>query len=163
MNQLLSYDEWMSDLEEKVDKIPRVQAVISSFEVLPRLGKLLSDKSNSCSECFMYWQKLQESTLHFDQFFEDGNRYSIDFENLVEIIMQHLKISHAIRPKGYLLSLYTLAGMVVGVLLGAIVGFAFLSGEYKGAVLLGWLIGMLLGWSAGTRKEKRMRKQSRIF
>lgn len=163
MAELLSYDEWMSDLEVKVSKISRVQATISNFEVLPRLGKLLAVKASTCSDCLMYWQRLQDSTQHIDQFFDGGNRYSIEFENLVELIMQHLKIRHRIRPKGYLLSLYTLTGMGIGVLVGVFVGWYFLSGEFKGSVILGWLIGMMLGWFAGVRKENKMRKTDQIF
>ena len=163
MVQLLTYDEWMTDLEVKVEKIPRVQAVISNFEVLPRLGKLLADKADTCSDCLMYWQKLQDSTQHIDQFFEGGNRYSIEFENLVELIMQHLKVRHRIRPKGYLLSLYTLIGIGIGLITGVFVAWLFLAGEFKGSVILGWLIGMILGWFAGIRKENKMRKAGQIF
>lgn len=163
MGEPLSYDEWMSDLEVKVSKISRVQTTISNFEVLPRLGKLLADKANTCSECNMYWQKLQEATQHIDQFFVGGNRYSIEFENLVSLIMQHLKAYHQIRPKGYILSLYTLIGIVLGLLLGVFVAVAFLDDDFKGSVILGWLIGMMLGWFAGARKEKKMRKNMQIF
>ncbi len=153
----------MTDLEVKVEKIPRVQAVISNFEVLPRLGKLLADKASTCSDCLMYWQKLQDATQNIDQFFEGGNRYSIEFENVVELIMQHLKVRHHVRPKGYLLSLYTLIGMGVGLLVGVFVAWIFLGGEFKGSVILGWLLGMMLGWFAGVRKENKMRKADQIF
>lgn len=163
MSQPLSYDEWMTDLEVKVDKIPRVQAVISNFEVLPRLGKLLADKASTCSDCLIYWQKLQDATRHIDQFFDDGNRYSIEFENLVEQIMLHLKARHRIRPKGYLLSLYTLTGMGIGLFAGVFVAWVFMGGEFKASVILGWLIGMMLGWFAGVRKENKMRKSDQIF
>ena len=158
---ILTYDEWMDSLEEKIARIPKVQAVISSFEVLPRLGKLLSVKAGECPECKAYWGKLQESTEHLDQFFEDGNRYSADFDNLVQEILGHLKNQHGIRPKGYILAVYTVIGMVAGLLIGVSAGMIL--GYLKGGIIMGWLLGVLSGWFAGKIKEEKMRKVNRIF
>lgn len=163
MAELLTFDEWMSVLEEKVDRVPRSQAVIFNFQVIPRLGKLLSDKASSCSECRMYWQKLQESTQHIDQFFDDGNSYSKDFEKVADLCMQHLKQTHSIRPKGYVLSKYVASGMGIGVLLGAFVALLVPSLELKGLVLSGWVLGMMLGYYGGVRKERKMKKEDLLF
>ncbi len=160
---MLTYNEWMDALEEKAEKIPRIQAVLSNFQVLPRLGKLLFVKSKSCPDCKMYWQKLQESTEHLDEFFDDSNRYSINFDNLVEEILQHLKEKHAIRPKGFIVSIYTVIGMMVGVAVGIVAGIVFLSGYLKGGIILGWLLGLMSGWFTGKIKEEKMRKAHQIF
>ena len=160
---LMTYDKWMEALEEKATRIPKIQAVISNFEVLPRLGKLLSIKAEECNECKMYWRKLQESTEHLDEFFNDGNQYSADFDNLVQEILNHLKTQHTIRPKGYVLSVYTVVGMASGVLAGVLVGMIFSSASMKGSVVLGWLLGVLAGWFTGKVKEEKMRKEDLIF
>ena len=163
MTELLSYQDWMDYLEDKASKISKIQAVISNFEVLPRLGKLLEAKASDCPECHLYWKKLQESTEHLDEFFKDGNRYSINFDNLVEEILNHLKLQHSIRPKGYVLSIYTILGMGLGLLVGAVMGLLFLSVPLKGGVVLGWLIGVMIGWFTGKYKEEKMRKANLIF
>ncbi len=101
MTELLSYDDWINALEGKATRIPKLQAVFSNFEVLPRLGKLLSVKAEECSECKVYWQRIQDATEHLDEFFDDGNRYSINFDNLVEEILNHLKSYQTISIKCY--------------------------------------------------------------
>ncbi len=158
----MQYQEWMDELEQKAVKMPRIQAALSNFEVLPRLGKLLEKKATSCPECKIYWKKIQDATEHLDQFFDDGNRYAIEFDNLVEEIMKHLKSLHGIRPKGFVLSVYTVLGMVVGVLIGLFIG-GFVLSSMKGGVILGWLLGLMVGWFTGKVKEERLRKNNQIF
>jgi hypothetical protein len=160
---MLSYDDWMNSLDEKAAKLPRVQATISNFQVLPRLGKLLSIKAQDCSECKYYWMKLQEATVHLDQFFDDGNRYSADFDHLVEEIFGHLKAQHNFRPKGMVLSLYTFAGMILGISVALLFVYLTHIGSIKAGVVLGWLIGTMAGWTGGKIKEGKMSKQNQLF
>ncbi len=160
---MMSYDEWISSLEEKVDKISRIQAAISNFQVLPRLGKLLEDKSDKCPECKIYWQKLQESTTHLEHFFDDGNSYSANFDNLVQEILRHLRTSHKIKPKGLVLSISALIGMVLGVLLGVLISMMISVLPLKSGIVLGWLLGTLVGWFVGKYKEEKLRKEDLVF
>ncbi len=160
---MMSYDEWISSLEEKVSRISKVQAAISNFQVLPRLGELLEAKSEKCPECKVYWQKLQDSTEHIDQFFEDGNRYSADFDNLVQDVLKHLKFNHKIRPKGIILSINALVGMLIGVLLGVLISFLIPAFPLKSGIVLGWLLGTFIGWVVGKYKEGKMRKENLLF
>lgn len=160
---MLSYDEWIDALDEKAEALPRVQTVISNFQVLPRLGKLLSAKAEVCTDCKNYWGKLQESTTHFDKFFDGGNRYSADFDNLVGEILTHLKTYHKIRPRGLVLSLYTLLGMALGVVLGVLVAYVVVRFPFNSGIVLGWLLGTMGGWFAGKLKEAKMHKENLIF
>ncbi|TLX75024.1 hypothetical protein E9993_11585 [Labilibacter sediminis] len=163
MQEALDYNEWIAILEEKAEGLPKYQARFSNFEVLPRLGKLLSIKSKTCTECKMYWSKIQVATEHLDKFFDDGNTYSRDFDLLVKEIFNHLKDHHQIRPKGFILSMFALSGMVLGVLLGVLIGYLFFDGVLKGGIVLGWLLGMMIGWFMGKVKEEKMRKQHLLF
>ncbi len=160
---MLSYDDWMASLEEKVSRISRVQSAISNFQVLPRLGELLEAKSEKCPECKVYWQKLQDSTEHIDLFFEDGNRYSADFDNLVQEILKHLKARHMIRPKGLVLSVNTLVGMFLGVFIGVLVSYLIDVVPLKAGIALGWVLGTFTGWIVGKYKEGKLRKADLLF
>ncbi len=160
---MMSYDEWISSLEDKVDKISKIQAAISNFQVLPRLGKLLEGKSEKCPECKVYWKKLQDSTIHLDEFFDDGNRYSADFDNLVGEILKHLKQYHHIKPKGYVLSINTFVGMFIGVLIGALLSYIISVFPLKSGIILGWLFGTLIGWFVGKYKERKLVKDDLVF
>ena len=163
MEKLLSYEEWITEMENKVELLPKVQAIISNFQVLPRLGKLLEEKSEACSNCRLYWQKMQQSTENLDQFFNDGNTYSKDFDDLVEKIMIHLKSQHNIKPKGLVLSLCSVVGMIVGVAIGISVSYFVTIFPLKAGLTIGWMVGTLTGWIVGKLKEERLRKENRIF
>ncbi|MCW3804000.1 hypothetical protein [Plebeiibacterium marinum] len=163
MAEVMGYEEWIQSLEEKAERLPKVQAALSNFQVLPRLGKLLESKSSACPDCLMYWGKLQEATLHLDQFFEDGNSYSLEFDNQVEKIMKHLKVQHSIKPKGLVLSVNALKGMALGVVFGIVVSFLIPVFPMKGGIILGWVLGTLGGWFFGKYKEERLRKSDLLF
>ncbi len=78
--------------------------------------------------------------------------------------MAHLKDRHKMRPKGLVLSIYAVIGMVIGVLLGfAIVSIPGVEVSMKGGVILGWIVGLMLGWFFGKRKERRMHKENILF
>jgi len=163
MEKLLTYEEWITEMENKVERLPKIQAIISNFQVLPRLGRLLEEKSESCSDCRLYWQKLQESTENLDLFFNDGNSYSKDFDNLVEVIMGHLKSDHGIKPKGLVLSVSSVVGMILGVLIGYMVSYFVSLFPLKAGLTIGWMVGTLTGWIVGKIKEEKLRKQNLIF
>jgi hypothetical protein len=163
MDVIMTYDDWITSLEKKAEKLPRMQARFSNFEVLPRLGKMLETKAADCSECRAYWQNLQKSTEKLDEFFDDGNTYSREFEDLVSEINIHLRSFHHTRPKGYMLSVYVLVGMLVGVSVAALVSFFFYRESVKGIVILGWLLGVMVGWFLGKVKETKMRKSNQLF
>ncbi|MDB4334978.1 hypothetical protein OAA06_01325 [bacterium] len=158
-----TYDKWMEDMEQKAQLLPRVQARFMNFEVLPRLGKWLSENNSTCSVCKGYWVELQKSTEYLDLFFEDGNNYSKDFDDLVEEILNHLKDEHQIRPKGQRLSLTVVLGMLIGVVIGAIVGGVVFHDFLKAGVLLGWVLGTVIGWTYGKVQERSLSKESRLF
>jgi hypothetical protein len=163
MDIIMTYDDWLASLEKKAEKLPRLQARFSNFEVLPRLGKILEIKSTECAECRMYWQRLQKSTEKLDEFFDDGNSYSKQFDNLVSGINIHLRSFHRIQPKGYILSVYTLTGLLVGVSVGVLLGFLIFKDKVKGMVMMGWLLGVMLGWFLGKIKESNMRRNHQLF
>lgn len=163
MERALSYDEWILKLEKKVNLLPKVQAVISNFQVLPRLGKLLEKKSQSCDECKIFWLELQKSTIYIDEFFNDGNTFQKDFDDLVSKIIHHLKNKHSIKAKGLILSIYTSLGMLIGVFIGYVVSATLLAITLKAGLALGWLMGVLIGWFVGKLKEKKLGRQNLLF
>ncbi len=161
MQEIKAYDIWIEELEQKGKKLPRIQSRLVNFEVLPRLGMLLSQKSEDCNKCKEYWTKLQTSTINFGEFFDNGNNYLNEFESLVDEIMQHLKRDHQIRPKGFILSVCTLIAMLAGSLIGLLVG-AILN-NIKAGIMTGWMIGVIVGWLFGKNKERQLKHQNRIF
>ncbi len=164
IKSFMTYNEWMESMEEKVKKVSRIQASIASFEMLPRLGKILSDKSVDCPECNIYWKQLQEKTEFLELFFQDGNSHRVEFEKVVNEAMAHLKDQHKMRPKGLVLSLYGVLGMVTGVILGFLISYtSLLDISLKGSVIMGWIIGLMVGWFLGKRKERKMGKEGNIF
>lgn len=162
MSELKSCEDWIDELDQKVEKMPRVQSRLANFELLPRLGELLEEKHHSCPDCRNYWSKLQESTISFEAFFDDGNNHLVEFENVVDETMKHLKASHNIRPKGLVLSYKTVILIVAGLFIGFLIGLVE-PHLMKTGVVMGWLLGTLSGWFWGKSVEKKMKKNGQIF
>lgn len=162
MKQIMEYNQWIKYLEEKATKLPKIQSSLSNFEVLPRLGRVLNQKANECNSCKNNWQKLQEATEKFDLFFDDNNNYINNFDNVVNEATKHLKKEHNIIAKGYTVSVYSLMGMIIGTLLGALTFFVDKTQLLSG-MIIGWTLGTFVFWFIGKFKESKLKRNNLIF
>jgi hypothetical protein len=85
------------------------------------------------------------------------------FQAELEASVRHLRNEHQVFPKGLWLSRFVLMGILVG-LLGALITIVVVAGVVIGGVLItGAFIGMFVGWIAGKNKERRIKKQNRLY
>ncbi len=163
MPHFKTIQQWYDILSARLNGIPRESIRFYSLEAFPRLMYYLESHKKECPECAQHFLTLDEMSLHLGQWMRSDNSEVKVFQLELEESVRHLRSQHKVFPRGLWLSRFVLFGLLVGVL-GALVTIFFVAGLVIGGVLLtGGFIGMIGGWLAGKNKERRIRKQNRLF
>jgi len=150
-------------LNTKLEKVPKAEVRSMGLEVLPRLIDVLHHHKKTCPDC----RQLHDDGIHH---MEDiislfGTDLSVQkkFENWVSETQSHLKHQHGMVAKGRTAAAYIFAGVVFGVVFGVAVMYLTKNENLFGGAILGWVCGMLIGWSVGKIKESKLQKRHHLY
>ena len=159
MNQQETFDILNAQLKD----IPKAQIRLMSLSVLPRLMGVLDSNRNHCSDCNQYSHEGSCFVNDIRPLFNQDRNVQKNFEKWVGNAQSHLKNQHQQGVKGRLTAVYTSIGMA----LGCITALVFLqitnSDNYLGGISLAWTVGMLIGYSTGKIKERRLNKNNKLY
>lgn len=150
-------------LNEKLKDIPKAQIRSLSLSVLPRLMGALHKHKNSCPDCMKFQQEGVLFVNNVKQLFADDVKTMRQFESWVNQSQKHLKADHQLQVKGRLTATFTTIGMFLGIILPAIYVVISKGSNYIGYISLGWVIGMLAGYTAGKIKENGLQKHHKLY
>ncbi|PWD99269.1 hypothetical protein [Marinilabilia rubra] len=163
MSHYRTIQQWYEILSNRLKGAPRESIRFYSLEAFPRLMHHLESHKSECSVCASHFQALDEMSFELGQWMKNDAPEMSKFQVELEESVRHLRTDHQVFPKGLWLSRFVLMGILVGVL-GALITIVVVAGVVIGGVLLtGAFIGMLVGWIAGKSKEKRIKKQNRLY
>lgn len=149
-------------LNKQLERTPWSVVRASNLEVFPRMMDALHHRLYACTEC----DELNNSCLKYVENIQLVVKGSVKdkraFELLVNQVFDHLKMKHNTIPKGKLLSVYVMVGMLTGLGGGILLNY-WLVDNAVGMGALGWLIGMVAGWMAGKYKERQLKKKNQLF
>jgi len=150
-------------LNAKLEKVPKAEVRSMGLEVLPRLIDVLHHQKETCPDC----RKLHDNGI---KHIEDittlfGPDLSVQkrFENWVVETQSHLKQQHGMVAKGRTAAAYIFTGIGIGVVIGALVMYLMDNENILGGAILGWVCGMLIGWSIGKMKESKLQKKHFLY
>ncbi len=154
------------DVFEKINRqlvnISRGEIRAANLEVFPRLVGALHEHSSSCTRCRELYGK---SILYVDVILtvlRGSKDERKEFESVVNDALMHLHHNHKSLPKGKILSVSVMTGMVLGLTIAVLAGY-FINGDLMGYGALGWLIGVTTGWTVGKVREHNLKKKNRLF
>lgn len=130
------------------------------FYLVDRFIKLAShvDKNaTKCIECKSFKKDIEEVSTKLADYLNSSKTNKIKYEVINDKIISHLNKTHNMKPKSYYTSLYS----VLGILAGLIFGFALTYIIYGGIsriILFVLLIGFLIGNYIGHRKDRELKK-----
>ncbi len=155
--------QWYDILSNRLKGAPRESIRFYSLEAFPRLMHHLEANKSECELCARHFEQLDNMSFDLGRWMKTDDPQMVQFQAELEESVKHLRSIHKVFPKGLWLSRFVLIGILVG-LLGALITIAVVAGVVIGGVLLtGAFIGMFAGWLAGKNKEKRIKKQNRLF
>ncbi len=163
MSGYKSIQQWYDILSARLKGIPRESIRFYSLEAFPRLMHYLETHRTDCPECSRHFQTLDKMSHHLGAWMKTDAPEVKIFQAELEESVKHLRARHQVVPRGLWLSRFVFFGLLVGVF-GALVAVFFVAGLVIGGILLtGGFIGMVGGWLAGKNKERRIKKQDRLF
>jgi len=150
-------------LNAKLEEVPKAEVRSMGLEVLPRLIDVLHHQKEVCPEC----RKLHDDGVkHIENIlalFGQDLAIQKTFENWVSETQSHLKNQHGMVAKGRTAAAYIFFGISVGVVTGIVIMYLTENENILGGAVLGWVCGMLIGWSVGKIKESKLQKKHHLY
>lgn len=163
MSGYRTIQQWYEILSNRLKGAPRESIRFYSLEAFPRLMHHLETHKADCRICQSHFEALDEMSFELGRWMKTDAPEMAKFQAELEESVRHLRSDHQVVPKGLWLSRFVLMGILVG-LLGALITIVVVAGVVIGGVLLtGAFIGMFVGWIAGKNKERRIKKQDRLY
>ena len=154
------------EITEKLNKqlagISKAEIRAANLEVYPRLVAALYERSASCSTCKELYDKSLVYADDIVPVLRGPKEKGKEFEQFVNEALMHLHQKHKTLPKGKILSVSVLVGMLLGLSIAVIAGY-FINENIMQYGALGWLIGTLAGWITGKIRERNLKEKNRIF
>jgi len=154
------------DVYDKINKqlinISKAEVRAANLEVFPRLVGALHNHSGSCAQCRELYEKNNLYVEDILTVLRGSKEERKDFENTVNEALAHLQQTHKALPKGRILSVSVMTGMLLGLSIAVLAGY-FINGDLMGYGALGWLIGVTAGWITGKVREHNLKKEKRLF
>lgn len=150
-------------LNAKLEKVPKAEVRSMGLEVLPRLIDVLHHQKETCPDCRKFHDDGVNHIEDIIALFGQDLLIQKKFENWVSQTQSHLKGQHRMVAKGRTAAAYVFAGISVGVVIGVLVMYLTENENILGGAILGWVCGMLIGWSIGKVKESQLQKKHHLY
>ncbi|NPA35530.1 MAG: hypothetical protein GXO47_01655 [Chlorobi bacterium] len=159
----MTKQEATDKINKQLEGIPRAEIRAVNLSVLPRLVGALNERSATCSEC----AELHDQSLSYVndvvKILRGPSAYREKFEAFVTSAFMHLNHDHYTVPKGRILSVSVLTGMLLGFSFAILLSYFFENKNMIGYGTLGWVIGVTGGYAVGKFREKQLKKENRLF
>ncbi len=149
-------------LNEQLKGVPRAEIRAANLEVYPRMVEALYNRSSSCDRCRELYDESSKFTDDIASVIKGTPEQRKEFEEFVRVAYMHLHEVHKTLPKGKILSVSVLVGMLLGLSFAVIIGY-FMDQDLLRYGALGWILGVIAGWITGKIRENNLRKKNRQF
>ncbi len=157
-------NQWHEKINDVLSKSSRVDVRLLGIDLLPRIMAVLEDKAKNCSQCNTNFNHLVNLIPELPDIILPQNKTQLNhFIETIQTINTHLKQSHQITPKGQLFSIISAIGMGVGVILGAITSYLLFPEKMLFFIIMGWTLGLLLGYITGKFIENHKMKNKQLY
>ena len=133
---------------------------VDSFLKIAQKIDFFADKCTFCSESKAVSEELTEN---LEEYLKGDMKSRKAFEKKINAMHDHLRKVHKIYPPQYFISLFSLYGIVIGLLAGALAAYLTIPGFIKQSLLFGFVIGLITGRILGKIKDKKQAKAGLVL
>ncbi len=148
-------------LKKQQSEVKKSDYKFFNISQLENIAERIDDFSETCSTCNDLKANIEQLAHNLPDYLNGNLQKRQEFEKLNDITLKHLRRKHKLYPHNYFMSIYTLIGFTAGAFLGAIVALLTTQVSMFHGVVVGFGIGLLLGYTLGLMKDKK-RKQSNM-
>lgn len=157
-------ESWLVKTSQSIDelneKINEKDSKFFNLKILLDLARLTQRFSHECDVC-------KENKLIIEKTVQESEEKINTIKGRNEItknidkISVHLRKQHKMYIRRYMLSIYSILGLLAGLGVGVGVGYYFQT--YKFFILVGLALGLVLGRVFGKIKEKKLQKNNQLY
>ncbi len=152
------YQGFKSDVSLRLREMKEMQVRHLNIKLFNQTAKKIDIYAENCPKCKAYQQDYNQILNTFDDLLKDDTLKKSYEAKLIETT-HHLKKEHRVRPSNYYISLYSLLGIGIGLLITGIYAYSVHQTLINTAVIYGALIGNILGWAIGYFTDKKMKRK----
>jgi hypothetical protein len=151
--------------------LKRIEELTNDFSIpkynslkINYLVKIITDSDKYSKNCTICQHNLQTISQMVEQIPQlDNIEYRQPYEKEFNLIRKHFHSAHGYIAPLYYTSRWTVALIVAGLLIAAIVSYILVNKIFIDIMLLGFITGLASGYTIGTIKEKKYRKAKKII
>lgn len=161
--QSLWYGKIAFEVEHQKEAISQKDYRFFNIDRFLRVAQWVGRFSAECEYCRNSRSEVEALSENLTTMLNGSREQRADFERRSERLAKHLVKSHDLSLIQYYTSTYSLAGMAIGLVAGALFSLPFGLESLKYGLLIGWGVGLIAGRIAGGEKDFRYRKRKRLL
>ncbi len=163
MEESLWYKKIEKTIIEENEKLYKNDFKFYQVESFLKIAKKVDHFAANCSTCNSSKAVSEELTENLADYLKGDVASRRAYEKKLTVMNKHLRKEHSIYPKQYFISLYSLLGVVIGLLSGALVAYLTIPGFMKQSLLFGFVAGLFIGRIWGKVKDKKQLKAGKVL
>ncbi|MBN2894212.1 MAG: AtpZ/AtpI family protein [Bacteroidales bacterium] len=157
-------ESWLVKVNQNIEKqneeINSKDIKFFNLSILLDLARITQKKSYECDVCKTNKEIIMQMSIDSAEKINTIKGRNEITKN-IDKISNHLRKEHKMFIKRYMLSVYTIIGLLIGLAIGFGVGYYFHT--YKFFLLVGAGIGLIGGRVWGSIKERKLAKNSQLY
>ncbi len=157
-------ESWLVKIKENIDsqneKIGSKDIKFFNLSILLDLARLSQKLSYNCDTCKsnkdILWNLSITSAEKINTY--NGRK---EIVSDLDIVSKHLRKEHKYFVKNYHLAIFTLIGILIGAFIGFLAGFIIK--QFQFTILVGSALGLFVGRTIGSIKEKKLYSNGQIY
>lgn len=159
MQESLWYQKLEKTAIEQNDLLYKNDFKFFQVDTFLKIAQKIDRFSGECTVCKESKQISEELTENLFEYLKGDLKSRKAFEKKVNAMHDHLRKVHNIYPPSYFTSFYSLLGVILGMLAGALIAYLSIPGFLKQSLLFGFVLGLITGRILGKIKDKNQYKK----
>ena len=151
------------NIENEVLKLYKRDVKYYQVDRFKRMAERIEKFGESCQYCRDLKKDIEDISINLSTYIDDIPTGRRRLEKMDENIKKHLKVEHEIYPVYYNVSLYSFLGMTIGAAAGVPVHFIIPETRLIISIGIPWVIGLLIGYFIGNKKDWKIRRSYRLL
>jgi len=158
---------WLNETEElfreNLKGISEKDVRFYRLEEFWRNVQRLDQFSNDCPVCREMHSGVRETIAGMNDAVKNPGKKRRKFDRALSTLASHMTEEHGFLPPYYFTYRWSALGLPAGALVGALIDLVLFHGQKWGFIVGGTIIGMLIGYVLGGRKDNNMRAKKKLL
>jgi len=163
MQESLWYKKIEKTIIEENEKLYKNDFKFYQVDSFLKIAKKIDSFAPDCKTCKEAKINSEDLAENLFEYLKGDVHSRRNYEKKLDTMNMHLRKKHHIYPKQYFISLYSLFGVIGGLLFGAFISYITIPGFMKQSLLFGFVVGLFTGRILGKIKDNKQKKEEKVL